>query len=127
MNSINKISIIITNNAWKKMSEIVYSCKSKFLFSATSGGCNGFNYDLKLINNIEYDKLLNENKYPPSIIKNNGVKLVIDPYSEMLLLGTTIDYISEDYTKGIFESKFIYIPDKKLANTCGCGVSFTLK
>ena len=47
--------------------------------------------------------------------------------SEMHLLGTTIDYIKEDYLKGQFESKFIFDVDKDLLMTCGCGISFTPK
>ena len=45
----------------------------------------------------------------------------------MFLLGTTIDYMYEDYNYGIFESKFIFLPNKKLASSCGCGISFTPK
>ena len=45
----------------------------------------------------------------------------------MYLIGTTIDFINEDFNKGIFESKFIYNIDKKLASSCGCGISFTPK
>ena len=45
----------------------------------------------------------------------------------MFLLGTTINYISEDYEKGIFENKFVFTPDKKIASSCGCGISFTPK
>ena len=45
--------------------------------------------------------------------------------SEMLLLGTTIDYIKEDYNNQIYESKFIFTPRKELATSCGCGVSFS--
>ena len=47
--------------------------------------------------------------------------------SEMALLGTTIDYISEDYNQGVFENKFIFTPDKDYASSCGCGISFTPK
>ena len=47
--------------------------------------------------------------------------------SEFLLIGTTIDYINEDFSNGIFENKFIFSPDKTLANSCGCGISFTPK
>ena len=32
--------------------------------------------------------------------------------SEMLLLGTTVDFIEEDYSKNIFESRFIFTPEK---------------
>ena len=45
----------------------------------------------------------------------------------MYLLGTTIDYISEDYSKGQYESKFVFNVDKKFASSCGCGISFSPK
>ena len=45
----------------------------------------------------------------------------------MFLFGTKIDFIKEDYNKNIFESKFIFIPDKNLATSCGCGISFNPK
>ena len=116
----------ITENAWYKMTNILKKTNDKnnigFLFSADSGGCNGFNYNLELINNTQFKELKN-----PSIIENNNIKLIIDPFSEFYLLGTTIDYINEDFNKGIFENKFLFIPDQKTAYSCGCGKSFTLK
>ena len=45
----------------------------------------------------------------------------------MYLLGTTIDYINEDYKNGIYESKFKFDIDKDLMTTCGCGISFSPK
>ena len=45
----------------------------------------------------------------------------------MYLLGSTIDYINEDFSKKIYESKFIYEIDKNLMTTCGCGTSFSPK
>ena len=126
-----KSPINITSNAWDKMKKIIKSAECKesdryesFLFSANSGGCNGFNYDLKLIKEKEYNEIMNSNKIKPTIIDNESTKLLIDPIAEMLLLGTTIDYVSEDFSKGIFENKFTFTPDKKLATSCGCGVSF---
>ena len=64
-----------------------------FLFSATSGGCNGFNYNFSLISKDEYKKIINTdcNKLKPTIIRQNNIKLLVDPKSEFLLLGTTID------------------------------------
>ena len=47
--------------------------------------------------------------------------------AELYLIGTTVDYVSEDFSKGIYESKFKFIPDKDKASTCGCGVSFSPK
>ena len=123
-------SINVTNVAWNKMIQISEKQnKFHFLFSATSGGCNGYNYKLKLIDNSEFDTIIKEEfkKIKPTLLKKNNTNLLVDPISEFLLLGTTIDYISEDYSKGIFENKFIFTPNKNLASTCGCGVSFTPK
>ena len=127
--TINKVSIMVTNNAWTKIEEINKIHKGTFLFSATSGGCNGFNYNLNIINSEEYNQIIDTDCYKikPTIIIQNNNKILVDPKSEMLLLGTTIDYINEDYSNGIFENKFIFIPDKTLASSCGCGISFTPK
>ena len=129
----NKFPITITNNAWNKITEIINKKNNTycFLFSAISGGCNGFNYDLQLLNKDKYQQFYNtytnKGKIKPTIIEKNNVKVLIDPMSEMFLLGTTIDYIFEDYDKGIFENKFIFETDKNLASSCGCGISFTPK
>ena len=124
----NRYPISITNNAWNKMTYILNKQNNNnlfgFIFSAKGGGCNGFNYDLKLLNNDEFNNI---NKKRISILEKNKTKLLVDPLAEMYLIGTTIDYINEDFNKGIFEKKFIFKPDKKLASTCGCGTSFTPK
>jgi len=111
------------------MKEIIsIQSAESFLFSATSGGCNGFNYNLQLLNKEKYNKILmNNQKIKPTKIENGNIKLLIDPMTEMLLLGTTIDYVSENFEKGIFENKFIFTADKTVATSCGCGVSFNPK
>jgi len=120
--------ISVTLPAWNKMNQISNTQKiDRFLFSATQGGCNGFNYNLNLLNDYDYKTICSEQSIIPTVIKTNNTELVIDPVSEFLLLGTTIDYIQEDYSKGIFESKFIFIPNKTFASSCGCGISFTPK
>jgi Fe-S cluster assembly iron-binding protein IscA len=58
---------------------------------------------------------------------NNNIKIYIDQLSEFYLLGTKIDYISEDFNKNIFESKFTFTPNKNKASSCGCGISFSPK
>ena len=119
--STNRNFINVTNNAWKKIKEIqtISGNNNGFLFSVTSGGCNGFNYDFKLI--TEQPKF----KLKPTIVQNKDCKITIDPTCEMFLLGTTIDYEKEDFAKSIYESKFLFKPDKKIATSCGCGVSFS--
>jgi len=122
----NKLTI--TNNAWKKMFDILKNNNNKnFILSATSGGCNGFNYNFKIIENTKYEYIISSNKFKPIIIDNNGVNVIIDPSSDFLLLGTKIDYITEDFTKGIFSNKFSFTPNKEIASSCGCGISFNPK
>lgn len=119
----SKNIINVTANAWKKMGSIIQKSSNKngFIFGATGGGCNGFNFDLRLIQDKEQKEIM---KMKPSILTNDDVNIFIEPLSEMYLIGTTIDYINEDFSKGIFENKFVYKIDKELASSCGCGVSF---
>ena len=125
--TIKKAPIQISLNAWHKMTDIlIKSDASGFLFFAKGGGCNGFNYKLEPINEIKFNTLLQE-KPTPTIISNEKTQLMIEPMSEMLLLGTTIDYVREDYSKNIFESRFIFTPEKDFATACGCGISFSPK
>jgi len=119
--------IVITNPAWKKMIDVLNNTKKyAFLFSATGGGCNGFNYNLKTVEKSEIENIIDK-RFLPNIYQRDKYKLVIDPISEILLMGTTIDYIKQDYSKQIFESKFTFTPKKDIAASCGCGVSFSPK
>ena len=127
LTTIKKAPIEISLNAWHKMTDILTkSDAAGFLFFAKGGGCNGFNYKLEPIDEIKFNSLLHE-KPRPSIISNEKTQLMIEPMSEMLLLGTTIDYVHEDYSKNIFESRFIFTPQKDFATACGCGISFSPK
>lgn len=118
--------ITVTKTAWTKMEKILSTSLSNrgFLFSVSSGGCNGFNFNLNLIKKEEYKNII---KQKPSLLNHNNVNLYVEPLSEMYLLGTTIDYVTEDYERGIFENKFVYKIDKSIASSCGCGVSFMPK
>ena len=133
--------ISVTEHAWEKMASISkHQNNNQFLFSANGGGCNGFNYSLTLLdedidsidefknaNTITNDTITNNTITNDTNEKNVDITIVIDPMAEMLIIGTTIDYVSEDYVKGVFENKFVFTPDKNLATSCGCGVSFALK
>jgi len=45
--------IIVTNNAWSKLISIIKnSNNNSFMLSASSGGCNGFSYQFKMITMI---------------------------------------------------------------------------
>jgi len=117
--------LIVTNSAWGKLISIIRnSNNNSFMLSATSGGCNGFNYNFRMISDNKYKELV---KQKPVMENNQNVNVLIDPKSEYLLLGTTIDYLKQDLKKGVFESKFIFIPNKNIAHTCGCGNSFNYR
>ena len=121
--------INVTDNAWHKMQNIIHMQNSFcFFFSADNGGCHGFNYNLNLMDKEKYSKFT-KNLTTPSLLESQDydARILVDPYSEMILFGTTIDFVNEDFSKGIFENKFIFKPDSELVNACGCGVSFSLK
>ena len=123
--------ITITDNAWTKIASILSQVNKNLiktnnipimLFSINGGGCNGFKYDLNIDTEINTD----QDKYEKYMfIENNTNRVYIDPISELYIIGTTIDYIKEDFNNNIFESKFVFIADKTLATNCGCGTSFT--
>ena len=120
-------SINITKNAWNKMSQIIMSTKNNygFLYSASSGGCNGFNFELNLLDEGGYKKIKGQKFH--TVLNYKNTNLYIDPLSEIYLLGTTIDYIIEDYSSGEYESKFKFEINKELMTSCGCGISFSPK
>ena len=118
--SFSKPIISITDSAWIQISTILTKTQSPaFLFSAQGGGCNGFNYDFKVISELEYQNW-KKPKIKVNCVNYEDSIIIIDPMSEILLMGTTIDYVSN-----LYENKFIFTPDKNLATSCGCGVSFS--
>tara|TARA_A100001011_G_scaffold131040_1_gene138111 strand:- start:11112 stop:11483 length:372 start_codon:yes stop_codon:yes gene_type:complete len=113
--------IKITKPAWAKIANVLGKTNTySFLFSATGGGCNGYNYKFKAIEQTKFDSILNETKIKPTVIENNNHKVLIDPLSEFLLVGTIIDF-----EETIYESKFVFLPNKEIAHSCGCGTSFS--
>ena len=124
---ISKAVLSVSPSAWDKISSVLkLQDRKAFLFSAEGGGCNGYNYSLVTLDNKEYTSWC-DRKIPPRSITHDGASIMIDPLSEMLLLGTHIDYIKEDYSANVFESKFTFSQDKEKATSCGCGVSFSPK
>ena len=127
-NILKKPIINITENAWNKIINInkKVTKNNGFLFSAKTGGCNGFNYNFNILKDDEFIEI-NKGKLKPNYVEKHNIKVYVDPFSEFYLLGTKIDYVQENIEKNIFENKFTFTPDKKKASTCGCGVSFSPK
>ncbi len=74
------------------------------------GGCSGFQYGMALAREIEDDDF---------VIEQNGVRLVVDPESAVLLQGAEIDYVDDLMRAGFT----IYNPNA--VRTCACGQSFS--
>ncbi|MDB5478157.1 MAG: Iron-sulfur cluster assembly accessory protein, partial [Alphaproteobacteria bacterium] len=72
-------------------------------------GCSGMAYFM------EYAKTQDEED---EIVEKDGIKVLVDPSSMMYLLGTTIDYVSNDIEEGFTFKN----PNEK--SRCGCGESF---
>ena len=116
-----QLPITITNNAWTKIKDITNKSNgTNFIFSAIGGGCSGFNYNLELLNKTDLPKKLDTFTY----VNNGHYKVYIDHLSELYLLGTCIN---QDYSKGIYESKFVFLQDKMDVIACGCGLYFMPK
>ena len=76
-----------------------------------SGGCSGLKYF------VEYA----DEKNPfDEIIQDKGVTVLIDPKALMYLLGTQMDFVSEQFKSGFTFSN----PNEK--GKCGCGSSFNV-
>ena len=74
-----------------------------------SGGCAGMSYVM------EYAKQLNKNE---EVIEDKGVKVFVDPNAIIYLLGTEMDYKTDE-----FSSQFVF-KNPNETERCGCGESF---
>ena len=103
------MNISITRRAWEKLVSISGGNKSRYLLSAKGGGCNGFVYNFSKIENNVYENIRNEKAI---ILNDGGISVIIEPRSEFLLQGTTVDY-----EKGLYEEKFVFTPTEKKNET----------
>lgn len=73
------------------------------------GGCRGFSYGMA------FDQQLREDD---TLIEQDGVRIVIDPFSAEFLKGAEVGYV-ESLMGGGFTIK-----NPNAVSTCGCGQSF---
>lgn len=81
--------------------------------AATAGGCSGFMYNMKFVSPDEIDE---KNDF---IEDRDGLNVVTDRKSLLLLDGTTVDWI-DDLTQRGFAFK-----NPNAQSSCGCGQSFS--
>jgi iron-sulfur cluster assembly protein len=107
--------VVITQNAARAVREAIVAqglhVEETFIRVAVrGGGCSGLTYELT------FDT---EPKAGDAVAEKDGVRLLIDPKSQVVLAGTTLDYSSGLNGKGFVLSK------PNAAGTCGCGGSFS--
>ena len=111
MNPIIKLS----DNAATRIKEIMSNAEKNSLgvrVSVKTGGCAGMSYVM------EYTKEVNPND---EIIEDKGVKLFVDSAAVMYLLGTEMDYKTEELS-----SSFVFNNPNE-TERCGCGESFKIE
>ena len=110
MNAIIKLS----DNAASKIKEIMSNAEKDSIgvrVSVKSGGCAGMSYVM------EYTKDINPSD---EVIEDKGVKVFVDSAAVMYLLGTEMDYKTEE-----FSSSFVFNNPNE-TERCGCGESFKI-
>lgn len=106
----------ISENACKRIAFLLSKKNNpdtKLRISVEGGGCAGFQYEYKFVN----DSIQIEDLY----IEQNGAKVIIDSISLQFVQGSTLDYI-----EGL-EGSYFTIKNPQAASGCGCGNSFSLK
>jgi iron-sulfur cluster assembly protein len=109
---VSEFPLTLTENAIEKAKEAIelQGEQGSFLrIAVQGGGCSGLEYKLDM-DTESYDH--------DHVLEVNGLKVVVDGYSAVVLEGTTLDYGS-----GLMAAGFKFInPNAK--RKCGCGSSF---
>ncbi len=107
--------LLITTTASKQIKKILSEAPKEadsIVIGVDKSGCSGYSYKLEFGNSSDLKNY--------EIIHQDGVKVLIDPKAIMFLLGSTMDYRTDQLS-----SRFIFEnPNEK--NTCGCGESFSI-
>tara|TARA_B100000941_G_scaffold286264_1_gene259511 strand:- start:174 stop:509 length:336 start_codon:yes stop_codon:yes gene_type:complete len=107
-------AIKLSDNAAKRIKEIMANAADETIgvrVGVKSGGCAGLSYIM------EYAREIRKNE---EVIEDKGVKVLIDPKAIIYLLGTEMDYKTDEFT-----SQFIF-KNPNETERCGCGESFKI-
>lgn len=115
------LKIGITDRAKKKLVEIAEGDKnpeSALRITVESGGCHGFQYNLKLTNVNE--ELANDDELVVfQRIDSPEAKVIFDESSLEILQDSKVDY-----TKELIGASFKVVDSPYTSTACGCGSSF---
>jgi iron-sulfur cluster assembly accessory protein len=76
----------------------------------TGGGCSGLSYGMGFEENPDEDDM---------VLEQNGVKILVDNYSQKYLKGANVDYIESLMGSGF------KISNPNVTKSCSCGHSFS--
>lgn len=105
--------ITLTANAESKLKQLLVEqgeSATGVRFAVSGGGCSGFQYGLTFDTAKETD----------TVQDNNGLKVYIDPETEVLVQGLVVDYLDT-----IGQSGFS-ITNPNAKSSCGCNKSFSI-
>ena len=107
--------ITITSEATNQIKKIMSDApdgKDALVVGIDKSGCSGYSYKLDFGNSTNLKNF--------EMINKDGVKVLIDPKATMFLLGSIMDYRTDQLS-----SRFVFDnPNEK--STCGCGESFQI-
>ena len=108
--------ITISNKAKNVLIDIIKKTNGSAAFLyLKGGGCNGFSYKFKILQNDKKPHKLDE------VYNIDDYNLYLCNKSFMWILGTKIDYIDD-----IMGSRFDF-QNSNIDSKCGCGTSFNFK
>lgn len=135
------MNFTITNRAASRLGEIYEKSKEILRVTVESGGCHGFQYNLKLVpedsvevnvnasqadsktsekENEDFDEDFESSKDIVYVLPKTNAQVAIDEQSLKILNNTTLTYTTE-----LIGSTF-KITGGNMTSSCGCGSSFGL-
>jgi len=105
-------SITITPKAAEKVAEFMKQEGNTGLYLrvyVTGGGCSGLSYGMGFEEKPDVDD---------AVIEQNGIKLLVDSYSQRYLKGANVDYVESLMGSGF------KINNPNVTKSCSCGHSF---
>lgn len=103
----------VTDRAFERLAEINANTSSiqALRIAVEGGGCSGFQYEMKLDQDVTDDDL---------VLEKDGQKVLIDSISLPFLADAVIDFSQE-----LIGARFV-IENPNATSSCGCGTSFSM-
>ncbi|HKZ62218.1 MAG TPA: iron-sulfur cluster insertion protein ErpA [Nitrososphaera sp.] len=113
MESVQQEPVTITSKAAEKVADFMKQEANSALYLrvyVSGGGCSGLSYGMGFEEKPDEDD---------KVIEQNGVRLLLDSYSQRYLKGANIDYVESLMGSGF------KINNPNVTKSCSCGHSFS--